>query len=128
MAQATLIGQQFDPLPICATRGTHHLAKLPFLSPSNFWLHLLKHIQFLPGFFIYLLSTLCGPVVSSTGAHGFVHIYIYIYIYIYIESRPGRTVLYYIILYYIILYYIIFGWFCGGHQGCGGSFCAGSSA
>ena len=23
--------------------------------------------------FIYLFSTLCGPVVSSTGAHGFVH-------------------------------------------------------
>ena len=24
--------------------------------------------------FLYLLSTLCGPVVSSTGVHGFVHI------------------------------------------------------
>ena len=41
---------------------------------------------------MYLLSTQRGPVVSSTGAHGFVYrsyiwaicIYIYIYIYIYI--------------------------------------------
>ena len=29
---------------------------------------MLKHIDFLPGFFIHLFSTLCGPVVSSTGA------------------------------------------------------------
>ena len=26
------------------------------------------------GFLIYLFSTLCGPVVSSAGAHGFVHV------------------------------------------------------
>ena len=41
---------------------------------ANFWFHLLKRIKFLPGFFIYSFSALCGPVVSSTGAHGFVHI------------------------------------------------------
>ena len=27
----------------------------------------------LPGLFIYLFSTLCGPEISSTGAHGFLN-------------------------------------------------------
>ena len=56
--------------PRCGRAGA--LAKLPFLSPSNFRFHLLKSLNVLLGFFTYLLSTLCGPVVSSTGAHEFV--------------------------------------------------------
>ena len=69
--------------------------------------------NFLPGFFICLLSTLYGPVVSSTGAHGFVHmsyrepsiylslcihiyiymyyVYICVYIYIYMCQPFGET-------------------------------------
>ena len=42
------------------------------ISPSNFWSHSLKHFNFIPMFFILLFVTLCGPVVSSAGAHGFV--------------------------------------------------------
>ena len=57
-----VVQDNFDPLPICASRSTHHLATLLFLLQSKFLL----------GFFIYLFSTLCGPVVSFTGAHGFV--------------------------------------------------------
>ena len=36
------LSQFLDPLPIGASHSTHHLAKLSFLLPSNFWLHLLK--------------------------------------------------------------------------------------
>ena len=44
----------------------HYAVKHTFVEAAT---HLFKHCKFLPGFFIYLLST----VVSSTGAHGFVH-------------------------------------------------------
>ena len=32
-----------------------------------------KPFDFILGLFIYFFSILCGPVVSSTVAHGFVH-------------------------------------------------------
>ena len=43
-----------------------------FCHPISGLPHLLKRYNLLPGLFIYLFATLCGPVASSTGAHGFV--------------------------------------------------------